>query len=143
VIDVPIGEHLNDCICLFWLECHLHAGGFKCPSCGRTERRLFHDHGHCPADHCRACDGYYTLLTDTVFETTWQRPATPVLLVHGIAKGEPTARLARQLGVSRKQLHTLQQRIQANWNDTVPTAVLTGTAAFLLASLPMDMGNLP
>ena len=43
---------------------------------------------------------------------TRQRPATLVLLLRGIAKGEPTARLARELGVSRKQLHTLRQRIQ-------------------------------
>ena len=45
-----------------------------------------------------------------------------------MAKGEPTARLARALGVSRKQLHTLRQRIQANLNETAPTGVMTGTA---------------
>jgi hypothetical protein len=32
------------------------------------------------------------------------------------------------LGVSRKQLHTLRQRIQANLNLTAPTGVMTGTA---------------
>ena len=74
------------------------------------------------------CDGYYTLLTGTVFEKTRQRPATLVLLLRGIAKGEPTARLARELGLSRKQLHTLRQRIQANLNATAPTGVMTGTA---------------
>jgi hypothetical protein len=51
-----------------------------------------------------------------------------VLLLRGIAKGEPTARLARELGLSRKQLHTLRQRIQTNLNDTAPTDVMTGTA---------------
>ena len=51
-----------------------------------------------------------------------------MLLLRGIAKGEPTARLARELGLSRKQLHTLRQRIQANLNDTMPTDVMTGTA---------------
>jgi hypothetical protein len=71
---------------------------------------------------------YYTLLTGTVFAKTRQRPATLVLLLRGIAKGEPTARLARELGVSRKQLHTLRQRIQTNLNDTAPTEVMTGTA---------------
>jgi len=34
-----------------------------------------------------------------------------VLLLRGIAKGEPTARLARELGLSRKQLHTLWRRV--------------------------------
>jgi hypothetical protein len=45
-----------------------------------------------------------------------------------MAKGEPTARLARELGLSRKQLHTLRQRIQAHLNATAPTEVMTGTA---------------
>jgi hypothetical protein len=30
--------------------------------------------------------------------------------------------------VSRKQLHTLRQRIQANVNTTAPTGVMPGTA---------------
>jgi hypothetical protein len=51
-----------------------------------------------------------------------------VLLLRRIAKGEPTARLARELGVSRKQLHTLRRRIQANLNATAPTGVMPGTA---------------
>ena len=80
---------------------------------GSTVRRLFRAQGQFPADRCRACDGYYTLLTETVFEKTRQRPATLVLL-RGVAKGEPTARLARELGLSRKQLHTLRQRIQTH-----------------------------
>jgi transposase len=50
-----------------------------------------------------------------------------VLLLRGIAKGESTARLARELGVSRKQLHTLRRRIQANLNATAPTGVMTAT----------------
>jgi hypothetical protein len=45
-----------------------------------------------------------------------------------MAKGEPTARLARELGVSRKQLHTLRPRIQANLNTTAPTGAMAGTA---------------
>jgi transposase-like protein len=128
MIDFPRGELLDDSICLIWLERHLHAAGFTCPRCGRTERRLFRAQGHFPAYRCRACDGYDTRLTGTVFEKTRQRPATLVLLLRGVAKGEPTARLARELGVSRKPLHTLRQRIQAHLHDTVPTAVMTGTA---------------
>jgi transposase-like protein len=128
MIDFPRGELLDDRICLIWLERHLHADGFKCPRCGRTKRRLFRAQGHFPAYRCRACDGDYTLLTGTVFETTRQRPAPLVLLLRGIAKGEPTARLARELGLSRKQLHTLRQRIRAYLNATVPADVMTGTA---------------
>jgi hypothetical protein len=39
----------------------------------------------------------------------------------GIDKGEPTARLAPEVGLSPKQLHALRLRIQANLNETVPT----------------------
>src|SRR5918999_4525295 len=128
MIDFPITELLDDSICTLWLERHLHPEGLRCPSCGSMERRLFRDQGHFPAYRCRGCRGYYTLLTSTAFANTRQRPATLVLLLRGMAKGEPTARLARELGLSRKQLHTLRQRIQANLNATAPTDVMTGTA---------------
>jgi transposase-like protein len=128
MIDFPIDELLDDGICTRWLERHLHPEGLICPHCGHCEPRLFRAQGHFPAYRCRACDGYYTLLTGTVFAKTRQRPATLVLLLRGIAKGEPTARLARELGLSRKQLHTLRQRIQATLNETAPTAVMVGTA---------------
>jgi hypothetical protein len=74
------------------------------------------------------CDGYYTLLTSTVFAKTHQPPATLVLLLRGMAKGEPTARLARELGLSRTQLHTLRQRIQTRLHTTAPTDMMVGTA---------------
>jgi transposase-like protein len=127
MIDFPIAELLDDSTCLLWLERHLHPDGLACPHCHRSERRLFRQQGAFPAYRCRACDGYYTLLTNTVFEKTHQRPATLVLLLRGIAKGEPTARLARELGISRKQLHTLRQRVQTNLHHTAPVDVMTGT----------------
>jgi transposase-like protein len=128
MIDFPIDELLDDRIGTLWLERHLHPDGLACPHCGRSERRLFRAQGHFPAYRGRGCQGYYTLLTGTVFAKTRQRPATLVLLLRGMAKGEPTARLARELGLSRKQLHTLRQRIQANRNETAPTAMMVGTA---------------
>jgi transposase-like protein len=119
---------MDDSICTLWLERHLHPQGLTCPHCGHPDKSVFRAHGHFPAYRCRACDGYYTLLTGTIFAKTRQRPATLVLLLRGIAKGEPTARLARELGVSRKQLHTLRRRVQANLNATAPAGVMPGTA---------------
>jgi transposase-like protein len=118
MIDFPIDELLDDGLCTRWLERHLHPNGLACPHCGHSARRLFRAQGHFPAYRCRACQGYYTLLTGTIFAKTRQRPATLVLILRGIAKGEPTARLARELGLSRKQFHTLRQRIQNNLNGT-------------------------
>jgi transposase-like protein len=128
MIDFPIAELRDDSICTIWLERHLHPRGLVCPRCGPSERRVFRAQGHFPAYRCRACDGYYTLRTGTVFAKTRQRPATLVLLLRGMAKGEPTACLARELGLSRQQLHTLRQRIQRNLNETAPTTVRRGTA---------------
>ena len=90
MIDFPIGELLDDRIWLIWLERHLHAEEFACPHCGSTKRRLFREQGYFPAYRGQACDGYDTLLTGTVFEKTRQRPAALVLLLRGVAKGEPT-----------------------------------------------------
>jgi transposase-like protein len=128
MIDVPITALLDDRICMLWLERYLHPGGLICPHCGHAARRLFRNQGYFPAYRCRTCDGDYTLLTGTVFANTRHRPATLVLLLRGMAKGEPTARLAREFGLSRKHLHTLRQRLQANLNDRAPTEAMTGTA---------------
>jgi hypothetical protein len=127
MIEFPIAELMDESLCGRWLERHLHPQGLTCPHYGDAARRLFRAQGDFPAYRGRACDGYYTLLSGTVFAKTQQRPATHVLLRRGIAKGEPTARLARALGLSRQQLHTLRQRIQTNLHETVPTGMMTGT----------------
>ena len=82
--------------------CSVHKGSSRLPLSGL--RWLLH-----------AADGY-SLRQDAA--TTGHAGAA----ARGVAKGEPTARLARELGVSREQLHTLRQRIQANLNETAPTA---------------------
>jgi transposase-like protein len=126
MLDFPITDLLDASICVIWLERHLHPEGFTCPHCGSANRRLFRQQKHFPAYRCRACDGYYTLVTGTAFEKTRQSPATLILLLRGITKGESTARLARELGLSRKQLHTLRQRLHTNLNETAPTALMEG-----------------
>jgi len=127
MIDFPITDLLDASIGMIWLERHLHPDGFTCPHCGSANRRLFRQQKHFPAYRCRDCDGYYTLLTGTAFEKTRQSPATLVLLLRGITKGESTARLARELRLSRKQMHTLRQRVQMNLNETAPTDLMEGT----------------
>lgn len=127
MIDFPITDLLDGATCLDWLEQHIHPAGFVCPHCGSCDRRLFVKTQAFPAYRCRTCDGYYTVLTNTVFEKTCQRPPTLVLLLRGIAKGESSARLARELNISRKQLYTLRLRVQENLGDTAPTELMIGT----------------
>jgi transposase-like protein len=123
--DFPITDLLDDAECLAWLEHHLHPQGFVYPHCGSSDRRLFR-HQRIPAYRCRTCDGYYTVVSGTVFEKTRQRPSTLVLLLRGVAKGEPTARLSRELNLDRKRLGALRQQLQNNLCETLPTDVLEG-----------------
>jgi len=126
ILDFPIPGLLDDSICTIGLERHLHSEGLKCPHGRSPERRLCRAHGHFPADRCRACASDYTLLTGTVCTKTRQRPAPLVLRLRGMAKGEPTARLARELGLPRQPLQTLRQRLQTRLNTTAPTVVMGG-----------------
>jgi transposase-like protein len=125
MIDFPLTDLLDDAECLAWLEHHLHPQGFVCPHCGSSARRLFRRQ-HIPAYRCRDCDGYYTVVTGTVFEKTRQRPATLVLILRGVAKGESTARLSRELNLDRKRLGAIRQQLQNNLYETLPTDVLAG-----------------
>jgi transposase-like protein len=127
MIDFPMTDLLDDAQCLIWLEQHLHPDGLVCPTCGSPDRRLFVATQAFPAYRCRACAAYYTILSNTAFEKTQQRPATVVLLLRGITKGESSARLARELGMSRKQVWTLRQRVQERVGESAPTDVMTGT----------------
>jgi transposase-like protein len=126
MIDFPIADLFDDSLCLIWLERHLHPEGFVCPECGSASRRRFRAQGHYDAYRCRECDRYDTLLSGTAFEGSRQRPATLVLLLRGITKGESTARLARELQLSRQTVHTLRQRLQTNLNDSALTGVMDG-----------------
>src|SRR5688572_21175113 len=105
MIDFPIDEFLDEQACASWLDRHLHPDGLQCPRCSHTGRRVARRDGPFVGYRCTSCDRYHTILTGTAFEKTHQRPSQLVLLLRGIAKCEPTARLARELARSRKQTH--------------------------------------
>jgi transposase-like protein len=127
MIDFPIDELLDEQASLAWLERHLHPQGLCCPRCGQTDRRLAR-RGTFPGYRCKDCDRYYTVLTNTAFAKTRQRPAKLVLLLRGIAKGEPTARLARELSLSRNRMHILRQRVQTKLAQSTPRQRLQESA---------------
>jgi transposase-like protein len=128
MIDFPIIELLDDVACGAWLEQYLHPTGLVCPRCYSSDRRLFRRHAFFPTYRCRNCQRTYSLLTGSVFEKTRQRPSTIVLLLRGIAKGESTARLSRELNLDRKRLGELRQQIQTNLYDSLPGELMQGTA---------------
>jgi transposase-like protein len=120
MIDFPIDALLDEEECIKWLEKHLHPAGLKCPRCGEIEKRIAQRHGHWTAYRCKACDRYYSLLTATVFEKTRQPPSKVALILRGIAKGEPTARLSRELAIGRPRLHQIRKQVQQQIAATRP-----------------------
>jgi transposase-like protein len=96
MIDFPIDELFDEEASTIWLEHNLHSQGLRCPRCQCADRRIARP-GSFTGYRCKACDRYYTILTGTIFEKTRQKPSKLVLILRGIAKGESTARLAREL----------------------------------------------
>ncbi len=124
MIDFPITDLLDDELAMTWLERHLHPGGLCCPHCQSVHARVARKNAHYPSYRCLECDGYYSLFSGTIFEKTRQAPATIVLLLRGVAQGESTARLSRELPMCYRQVLTLRQRIHANLYDNLPTDIL-------------------
>jgi transposase-like protein len=120
MIDFPIDELLDEDECARWLEKLLHPTGLQCPRCGQSHKRIAQHNGYWTAYRCKSCDRYYSLLTGTVFEKTRQKPSKIVLILRGIAKGEPTARLSGELGIGRPRLHKLRKLLQQQLLATRP-----------------------
>ena len=53
------------------------------------------------------------MFTDTPWQGTHLSPAQILLILRGIAQGVPTAKLAREVGISRQHLLRLRHAIQA------------------------------
>ena len=126
MIDYGIRELLDESGCVGWLEKHLHPNGLVCPHCGSAERWLFREQGYFPAYRCKAREGYYTLLSGTVFQKSHQQPSTLAVLQRGIAKGESSARLSRELGLGGKRVMQLRHAIQNNLYETLPVQTMAG-----------------
>jgi hypothetical protein len=119
--DFPLTAALDDRASLLGLERHLHPDGLPCPRCRSTARRLCRAQGDVPAYRWRACAGDETRRPGTVVAKTRPRAAPLRRRRRGVATGEPTARLARELGLSRPPLPTLRQRRQPPGHATAPT----------------------
>jgi transposase-like protein len=141
MLDFPIGDLLDEDACLSWLEKHLHPQGLQCPNCGSQNRRRAKQGGAIPAFRCKECDRYHTILTGTVFERTQQKPSTLVLMLRGITRGEATARLARELGISRKQMTTIRHRLQQSVETNLPDGVMADSGEFEADELYQNAGE--
>ncbi len=117
-MEFPIVDLLDDELSERWLLDYFHPQGLKCPRCGegKESARLFRRNrrSRVTVYRCRFCRQVYTVYSGTVFQGKHLRPAQVVLLLRGICKGEPTAVLARELGLSRTTVHFLRKALQEN-----------------------------
>jgi transposase-like protein len=92
-----------------------HPAGLGCPRCHAVEGFYTHRYFRAPVlDYrCARCGRVFNAWTGTVFQGTQWRPSQVVLILRGFAQGTSTARLARELGCSRRHLLDLRHRLQA------------------------------
>ena len=122
----PITDLLDDKQSEEWLLEHFHPEGLQCPKCGSRSRRTFRETetSKLTVYRCLECEGIYNLYSGTLFEKKHLRPSQVVLLLRGVTKGEPSMRLAQELGVSRTTVHYLRKALQHNAERLQPEAPL-------------------
>ena len=118
-MDFPIDELMDENACYVRLLEVLHPGGLACPRCGARDDagglKVHRRHRAPVLDYqCRECGRVFNAFTGTALSGTPRRPSKIVLLLRGIAKGETTAALARELDCSRPRLLELRHKLQAN-----------------------------
>ena len=127
-MDFPIADLLDHAQSTDWLLRHFHPDGLSCPRCQAVhdDAYLFRQTRRSQLDvwRCKGCLKTYTLYTGTAFEARHLPPAQVVLLLRGVAQGASTARLARELELSRTTVHEVRKRLQRNAEAAQPTTPL-------------------
>jgi transposase-like protein len=116
-MDFPILDLMDQQACYQKLLDLLHPDGLACPRCGGG-RDCYNIHrrrdGSPVVDYrCKACRRVFNLFTGTTWHGAHRTPAEILLILRGFAQGVTTARLARELGVSRPHLLELRHQVQA------------------------------
>ena len=124
-MDFALIDYLDEDACYRRLVALLHPDGLACPRCGGRERLGVHHRHRAPVlDYqCGACGRVFNAWTGTLLQGTHRRPSQLLLILHGVAKGRPTAEMARELGCDRKHLLGLRHRLQEHarmWLDRNP-----------------------
>jgi transposase-like protein len=114
--------------CLNWIQEYFHPKGLKCPHCraGFEQARWFRRTKRSELDvyRCQECKGIYNVYSGTVFEGRYFRPEQTVLFIRGVCQGKPTAKLARELAISRPTATEIRHQLQANAEREQPETPL-------------------
>jgi transposase-like protein len=116
-MDFPILDLMDQGACYQRLLDLLHPDGLTCPGCGGGRDR-YNVHrrrdGSPVLDYrCKACRRVFNLFTGTPWQGAHRTPAAILLILRGFVQGVPTAKLARELGASRRHLLELRHEVQA------------------------------
>ena len=113
-MDFPIVEFLDEDACYEKLVEVLHPGGLACPRCQARDGLRVHRRHRAPVLDYRGdgCGHVFNAFTGTAFHKTHRRPSEILLILRGIAQGETTARLARELNRHRQHLLKPRHRLQ-------------------------------
>lgn len=117
-MDFPITNLMDREACLDWIEEYFHPEGMECPHCRATfeQANWFRQTERSELDvyRCKECTGIYNLYSGTVFEGRYFRPEQTVLFLRSVCQGKTTAKIARELGISRTIATEVRHQLQAN-----------------------------
>jgi transposase-like protein len=124
-MDFALIDYMDEDACYRKLVELLHPDGLACPGCGQRQRLDIHHRHREPVldSQCGECGRVFNAWTGTSLQGTHRRPSQILLILRGIAQGQPTAQMARELGCDRKHLLELRHRLQEHarrWLDRNP-----------------------
>jgi transposase-like protein len=113
-MDFSLIDYLDEEACYAQLVELLHVDGLACPTCGAREHLGVHRRRRAPVlDYqCAACGRVFNAWAGTFLQGTHRRPSAILMILRGVAQGEPTAQMARELGCDRGRLLGLRHRLQ-------------------------------
>ena len=124
-MDFPLADYLDEGACYRKLVELLHPDGLACPRCGQGQRLGVHSHHREPVlDYqCGDCGRVFNAWTGTFLQGMHRRLSQILLILRGVAQGQPPAQMARELGCDRKHLLELRHSLQEHarrWLDRNP-----------------------
>lgn len=100
-----------------WLKDYFHPDELKCPHCQADMEKAiwFRKTKRSDLDvyRCKQCRGIYNLYSGTVFEGRYFTPEQTILFLREVLQGKPTAKLARELKISRTTALRVRHLLQA------------------------------
>ena len=131
--------------CIEWLEKYFHPTGLKCPHCQADieQASWFRRTKRSDLDvyRCKACGGIYNLYSGTVFQGRQFTPEKTVLFLREVLQGKPTAKLARELKISRTTALEVRHLLQANAEAEQATAPLERSGSRNRRNVPERWGK--